>query len=130
MGGGGGAGGNSEKNDDDDDQKIISPSSYVTRIFRCKAFHDIHWGSLRTGINEKQRAHSVDSRPPDDGIRYFRRIQVIRTNKYGSASSLLLDLTGCIRCTERYYFALGGSAEIWKGEWVQKDSGTAVEVRT
>lgn len=32
----------------------------------------------------------------------------------------LQDLTGKVRKTEKYYFANGGLADIWKGEWSGK----------
>lgn len=32
----------------------------------------------------------------------------------------LQDLTGKVRKTEKYYFANGGLADIWKGEWSRR----------
>lgn len=45
-----------------------------------------------------------------------------------SLQSALL-LTGQVTKTEPYYFDHGGSADIWKGRWANKDSGYAKEVR-
>jgi hypothetical protein len=29
------------------------------------------------------------------------------------------NLTGMVRKSENYYFAFGGAADVWKGEWIQ-----------
>jgi hypothetical protein len=29
------------------------------------------------------------------------------------------NLTGMVRKSENYYFAFGGAADVWKGEWTQ-----------
>jgi uncharacterized protein with von Willebrand factor type A (vWA) domain len=48
------------------------------------------------------------------------------TTEYGAYSAkmspFLQDLTGKVRKTEEYYFANGGLADIWKGEWSRRGS--------
>lgn len=38
----------------------------------------------------------------------------------------LQDLTGQVKITEQSYFANGGSANIWKGEWARGGSNQTV----
>jgi hypothetical protein len=38
-----------------------------------------------------------------------------------------LDLTGQVRKTQAYYFANGGVADIWMGEWLQDNTRKIVQ---
>ena len=38
-----------------------------------------------------------------------------------------LDLTGQVRKTQAYYFANGGVADIWMGEWLQDNTQKIVQ---
>jgi hypothetical protein len=40
----------------------------------------------------------------------------------------MLDLSGKVKKTESHYFAFGGFADIWKGEWDDDEAGQRVQV--